>query len=93
MIVLSLLLGIETADAAPPRTLSLEETGVRERLMETFDAHFFPERVDDPSVVHQHGIREVSAKGAADSGCCCLTSLRMSRASLVLPSANWMAAA
>ncbi len=77
MIILSLLLGVETANAAPPRPLDVEEHTTRERLLETFDAHFFPERVDEPELVHQHGVREISARGAALSGdgFGCLTTL------------------
>ena len=77
MILLSLLLGIESAQAAPPRPLGIEEAITRDRLLDTFDMHFFPERVESPSLLHQHGIREVSVSGAAETGegFGCLTTL------------------
>ncbi len=77
MIVLTLLLGIDSAQAEPLQPLSVDEVAIRERLLDTFDAHFFPERVEDPAVVHQHGIRELSARRAAElgEGFGCLTTL------------------
>jgi hypothetical protein len=77
MILISMMLGLGVAEAAPPRPLNIEEASTRDRLLETFAVHFFPERVEAESLVHSHGIREVSASAAAEEGegFGCLTTL------------------
>ena len=77
MTVWTLFIGINLAQAAPPRVLNQDDMSVRLRLLNTFDAHFFPERLKEPSFVHQHGLREGSAKLAAEQadGFACLTTL------------------